>query len=52
MTSYMFCIVYPQVLKKSDSEVFDFWTFLELAILDWFSLVSLSSYTVLTSDCM
>ena len=46
MMSCMFCLFSLQVLEKSDSEVLDFWTFSELAILDWFSLESLSSYTV------
>ena len=46
----MFCLFPLQVLEKPDSEVLDFWTSSELAILDWFSLEYLSSYTVLTEN--
>ena len=50
MISCMFCLLSLQVLDKSDLGVLDFWTFSELAILDWFTLESLSSYTVSTDD--
>ena len=50
MMSCVFCLFSLKVLEKSDSEVLDFWTLAELAILDWFSLESLSSYTVSTYD--
>ena len=32
----MFCLFSVQFLEKLDLEVLYFWTFLELAILDWF----------------
>ena len=37
MVSCMFLISYLQVLEKSDSKVLNFWMFLELFILDWYS---------------
>ena len=50
MMSFVFSLFYLQVLQKSDSEILDFFTFASLAILDWFPLEYLSSYTVLTYD--
>ena len=37
MVSCMFLISYLQVLEKSDSKVLNFWMFVELFILDWYS---------------
>ena len=47
----MSCMFYLFPLQeKSDSEVLDFWIFSELAVLDWFLLEYLSSYTISTYD--
>ena len=46
--SCIFCIFPLQVLDKSDSEVLGVWVFVELYILELFSLESLLSYTVAT----
>ena len=50
MVSCMFCLFYFQVLEKPDLEILKFWTFVELAILDWISLFSLSPYTISTCN--
>ena len=45
-----FVSLFLQVLYKSDTEVWGFWTFSELTISDYFLLESLSTYTVSTYD--